>query len=132
MRFLASIVMLALALGSISSAVAQDNTQSGKRGAQMQQFRTDLETALANSTLTQEQKDALHKNFQTIQQARESKRSGGTVDQEAVKSAWQNIRSTLQSDAIRPEDREKLENSMKQMRKHGGKRRNRSAASPNA
>jgi hypothetical protein len=134
MKFFASLAMLALTLGLAGSAVAQDNTNSavpGKREARMQQFRTDLETALANSTLTQEQKDALQRDFETVGKARRAKRSGETVDKEAVKAAWQNIRNTLQSDAIRPEDREKLQANMKQMRKHGGRKHNRTAPANN-
>jgi len=130
MKLFASIAMLALVLGLGGSAVAQDNTQkSGKRAARMEQFRTDLETAIANSTLTAEQKDTLRKDFDTVRQAR---KSNDAAQKEAARTAWQKIRTTLQSDAIRPEDREKLQANMKQMRRHGGKKHNRGAASPNA
>ena len=130
MKLFASIAMLALALGLTGSAAAQDNPRkSGNRAARMQQFHTDLETAIANSTLTAEQKDTLRKDFDTVRQGR---KSNDAAQKEAARTAWQNIRNTLQSDAIRPEDREKLQANMKQMRKHGGKKHNRGIASPNA
>jgi hypothetical protein len=88
--------------------LGQDRQKAPRRGEAARQAQENWERALANSTLTPEEKDALRKDLETVRSAARARRLGETVDEENARAAAQRIREVMQSDKIRPEDREAI------------------------
>jgi hypothetical protein len=88
--------------------LGQDRQPTARRGEAARQARENWERALANSTLTPEEKAALRKDLETVRNAARARRLGETVDEENARAAAQRVREVMQSDKIRPEDREAI------------------------
>lgn len=88
--------------------LGQDRQKTPRRGEAVRQAQENWERALANSSLTPEEKDALRKDLETVRSAARARRLGEPVDEENARAAAQRIREVMQSDKIRPEDREAI------------------------
>ena len=101
----------------------QTQPQRGNRGAHAQKLQEQIQTAIANGNLSADQRARLEQSQATLRAAAETRKNGGQVDRQQVQQAMGDMRSILQSDAIRPEDRTAIEQTMKEMRGNGkGKR----------
>lgn len=76
----------------------------------IEQLAVDLHAGMDRSTLTEQQKTELRNNFKELRQARQNH------ERFAAMRAARSIRTTLDSGAFRPEDRERIKQDMQAIR----------------
>lgn len=120
MRFLLN-TTLALTLMGLSTVTAPAQTttddqatrptreQRQERRQKMMRFHEDLDRAIANANLTEAERAKLRTALTTMKEARQRHRAGEQVDREQMRAAMQEIRSFVQGDAIRAEDKAALQ-----------------------
>lgn len=84
--------------------------------ALMQNLRDDLVAAKANAKLTEKQSADLDQAITTLQTARQSRTGGQQGDRQQIRAAMMTIRDIAQSDALRPEDKQKIQADVKALR----------------
>ena len=78
--------------------------------ALIQQFRADLERGLANSSITDNQKQRIEDDLAKLRQARENHK------RRAARSAFRDLKSQIEKANFKEADREKLQEDIQQIR----------------
>jgi hypothetical protein len=87
----------------------------------LKSFRQDLAAAVANGSLSQEEKQQYDKALESLDRQRQARKSGGEIDRAAARQALQDLVSISKSPNLKEEDRAKLE-------KHISKAKNKAKA----
>ena len=120
--YLVPAVLLALTLLA-GSGSAQN--QPRKRRELLVMLMNDVNRAVANATLTADQKKTLDQSREALRQAAMKRKGGERADPQQVRAALENMRSLFQSDAFRAEDRQAVEEDLRNIRefRKGARRR---------
>jgi hypothetical protein len=97
-------------------ALAQQNPQMRD---DLEQFAMDLHVGMQRANLTEQQREQMRKDLQTLREARQNHH------RIAAYRAFRNFRSILDSGAFQPEDQQRIKMDMQQLREareqeHGG------------
>jgi len=96
-------------------ALAQQNQQMRD---DLEQFAMDLHVGMQRANLTEQQKEQMHKDLQTLRESRQNH------DRIAAFRAFRNFHAILDSGAFQPEDQQRIKMDMQQLREareqHGG------------
>ena len=108
-------------------APAQDQTQPQasprERREAMQSLVKNLEKAMANAKLSDEQKTKLEQARTALREAAQGHRrgaSGATPDREKMRTALRDLAEISQSDAFRAEDKEAVRKDLEKLRQTRG------------
>ncbi len=71
-------------------------------------FRQDLAAAVSNGSLTAEEKQKYEAALKSLDDQRQARKSGGTVDRQATRQAMQDLAALSRSTNLKEEDRAKL------------------------
>lgn len=94
-----------------------------ERREAMQSLVKNLEKAMANANLTEEQKTKLEQARTTVRDAAQARRRGGSgapPDREKLRTALRDLYEISQSDAFRAEDREAVRKDLEKLREMRG------------
>jgi hypothetical protein len=103
------LAILALSAIPIAAQEMPTRQQLQNRRHAITKLQTDLNTAIANAKLTDDQK-------KTLEEARANLSAARGKDRAAVRKALSDVRSIMQSDAFRPEDRQMIRKDLQRLR----------------
>ncbi len=83
-----------------------------KQGTGRKAMRSDLDSAVRNGTLNEQERAKYDAARKVLDGARGKKKSGETVDRTAMRQAMRDLQQISRSENLKPEDREKLAKSM--------------------
>ncbi len=128
MRRILYLTPAALLLLTIFAGLGAAQNEPKKRRELLVKLQNDVNKAMANATLTDEQKKTLDASRETLRKTAMKRRRGGEkTDKRQVRTALQDLRSIFQSEAFKPEDREAVQGGLKQLLEQGKARRRRAA-----
>ena len=109
---LAVVALILMAAGTIASlpAPAQAQEQNKQMRDDLEQFAMDLHVGMQRANLTDQQREQMKKDLQTL---RDSRKNG---DRLAAFRAMRNFHSILDSGAFQPEDQQRIKQDMQQLR----------------
>ena len=111
-KSLAVVALIVIASGSVAAfqAPAWAQEQSKQMRDDLEQFAMDLHVGMERANLTDQQREQIRKDLQTL---RDSRKNG---DRMAAFRAMRNFHSILDSGAFKPEDKERIQQDMQQLR----------------
>lgn len=121
MNRLCTATVFACALWLQPVSAQEESEQKPQRGEAARQMRENWERALANSSLTPDEKAAFRRDLESVRSAARARRAGEAVNREGARAAAERIREVMQSDKIRPEDREALRAQWQDAARKGGR-----------
>jgi uncharacterized protein HemX len=104
----AALVLVAFALGLYISG-AGTNQATADRAQMQHRIKQEVTQALQNSSLSAEEKRIFEAARTEFKQLIKAQREGQKVDQERLQAASETMRKVLTGNAIRPDDRTRLE-----------------------
>ncbi len=118
-----------LALTLLAGAGSAQNEPVYKRRDLITKLRSDIDRAMANATLSEEQKKKLDESRAKLQQAAAKRHRGGErAKPREMHDALQDIRTVFESDAFKAEDRQAVRDDLKKLLEgRKGSRRRRAA-----
>jgi hypothetical protein len=108
-------ILLALLAGILALAPAY----AQKRGGGQMKMRGELEAAVKNGNLNEQERQKYESALRTMDESRTRRQSGEAVDRAAMRKAMRDLQEIARSENLRPEDREKLAQSMKPKGRRG-------------
>ncbi len=85
---------------------------SQKKGGGQKAMRADLDSAVRNGSLNEQERAKYDSAIKVLDGARGKRKSGETVDRTAMRQAMKDLQEVSRSENLKPEDREKLAKSM--------------------
>ncbi len=105
------------ALLAVTLALAPAYAQ--KRGGGQMKMRGELDAAVKNGNLNEQERQRYESALKTIDDARAKRQAGEKLDRAATRQAMRDLQEIAKSENLRPEDREKLAKSMKPKGRRG-------------
>jgi hypothetical protein len=102
-------------IGSTNDPAPRQYTDM-ERAEMLNRLRADVQTAINNGNLTARERRSADDALATLRDAAENRRDGYSVDSREVRLAMDNLRTLLDSNSIRPEDRDRLREDLNQLR----------------
>lgn len=127
MKRILSLASAALLLLSIFAGAGAAQDTPKKRREVVVKLQNDVNKAMANANLTDDQKKTLEASRETLRKAAMKRRGGEKADKRQMRNALQDLRSIFQSEAFKPEDRQAVQDDLKQLLEQGQARRRRAA-----
>jgi len=90
-----------------------------KRGGGQMRMREELETAVKNGNLNEQERTKYENALRTIDKARAKRQAGEKLDRAATRQAMRDLQEIAKSENLRPEDRERLAKAMKSKGRRG-------------
>jgi pantothenate synthetase len=90
-----------------------------KRGGGQIKMRGQLETAVKNGNLNEQERQKYEQALKALDEARGKRQAGEKLDRNATRQAMRDLQEIAKSENLRPEDREQLAKAMKPKGRRG-------------